>query len=226
MAVSLGETGITYNDGSVQTTKLDGATDTGQLLSISSYTTAGSFTWWKPPGCTTIIVRLVGGGGGASGYCESGGGGGFVERRIEVRDVTSVAVTVGAGGAASTYVGVTGGLSGNGGTTSFGSYATATGGFGSNRNFNHTGGFGGTPSGGDINLYGGGGSGHTNLGGNGAMAVGGQSYFGGSAGFQRETNNAKAGNGAPGAGGPGARTDDGTLGGTGESGAVIIWEYK
>jgi hypothetical protein len=40
MAVSLGETGITYNDGSVQTTKLDGATDTGQLMSISSYTAA------------------------------------------------------------------------------------------------------------------------------------------------------------------------------------------
>ena len=227
MPIILGSTGITYNDSTTQTTGYDIQQDKGKLLSISSYTVAGSYTWAKPPGCTSILVRAVGGGGGASGYCESGGAGGFAERLIDVTSVTSVAVTVGGGGAGAAYVGTTGGLSTNGGTTSFGSYITATGGFGSNRNFNHTGGFGGVGSGGNINLYGGTGTGHTNSIGNGAVSRAGESYFGGGAGCNRNNVTGKNGNGAPGAGGPGNRTDDGSAaGGAGEDGAVIIWEYK
>lgn len=226
MAITLGSTGITFNDGSTQTTRYDTEFDKGKLLSISAYTVAGSYTWSKPPGCTSVLVRTVGAGGGASGYCESGGAGGFAERLIDVTSVSTVAVTVGAGGAGTAYSG-TGGLGITGGTSSFGSYITATGGFGSNRNFNHTGGFGGVGSGGNINLYGGTGTGHTNGAGQGAVARGGESYFGGGAGNNRNLATGKNGNGAPGAGGAGNRTDDGSAaGGAGEDGAVIIWEYK
>jgi hypothetical protein len=223
MPTTLGPTGLIFPDNTVHTTNFDSTLDAGSLLSISSYTTAGSFTWTKPANCTRILVAVVGGGGGASGYCESGGSGGYSERMIDVTAVSTVTVTVGGAGTAIAY----NNPAGAGGTSSFGSYCSATGGGGANTFTNHCGGLGGVGSGGDVNLTGGGGTGHANSAGNGAIARGGRSFLGGSTGANRETNTGKALNGAPGAGGPGSRTDDGTpAGGTGEAGAVIIWEYK
>lgn len=45
MAISLGTTGITFPDSTVQTTSPTGAYDHGNLLSISSYFTSGTYTW-------------------------------------------------------------------------------------------------------------------------------------------------------------------------------------
>lgn len=213
--------GVTISSGATQVEKYSGFEDTGALLSMSSYTTAGTFTWTKPVGCNTIVVKVVGGGGGASGYCESGGSGGYSERRIDVRGISSVTVTVGSGGALAAY------SSGNsGGTSSFGSYCTATGGYGSNTQFTHTGGQGGVGSGGDINLYGGSGTGHCNGTGQAQTARGGVSYWGGPKSVNRGGNPAAVGSGAPGSGGCGANSNGAFVGTAGESGAVVIWEYK
>lgn len=220
MAITLGSTGVTFSDSSTQTTKFDTTTDTGKLLSISTFAASG--TWTKPSGCTNIVVKVVGGGGGGAAYCESGGAGGFSEKRIDVTAITTVAVTVGAGGAQAAYAG------GNaGGTSSFGAYCSATGGYGSNQNFSHSGGHGGIGSGGDINLYGGSGTGHTNTSGTGALGNGGQSYWGGNNNIVgRHQNPAGDRNAAPGSGGCGGPTDNGYLGNSGRAGLIVVWEYK
>ena len=222
MAITLGSTGVTFSDSTTQTTKFDTTTDTGKLLSISTFGTAGAWTWTKPAGCTNIVVKVVGGGGGGAAYCESGGAGGFSEKRMDVSAVATVAVTVGGGGAYAAYAG------GNpGGTSSFGAYCSATGGYGSNQNFSHSGGHGGVGSGGDINLYGGSGTGHTNTSGTGALGNGGSSYWGGNNNIvSRHSDPAGDRNAAPGSGGCGGPTDNAYLGNSGKAGLVVVWEYK
>jgi hypothetical protein len=217
---------IRFNDNSTQVTKFDAALDVNGVINVQTFTYTGSTqTWTKPAGCTKVLVKVVGGGGGAAGYCESGGGGGYAEKVIDVTGVSSVSVTIGAGGASVAYYAA----SNNGGTSSFGGYCSATGGFGSNRQFNHTGGLGGLGSGGDINLMGGGGTGHTNLAANGCGSMGGATYFGGGSTINRSTTSNKLGQGSPGAGGPGGRTDDGGGGvgiANGEHGIIIVTAYR
>lgn len=217
---SLSKSGITYSDGSSQPTKFDSTADTGKLLSISTFAASG--TWTKPAGCTNIVVKVVGGGGGGAAYCESGGAGGFTEKRIDATQLSTIAVTVGGGGPLAVYAG------GNaGGTSSFGSYCSATGGYGSNQNFGHTGGFGGIGSSGDINLYGGSGTGHGNSMGNGAVGKGGHSYWGGNSNLtSRHTDPGGTRPAAPGAGGTGGVTNQNHGGQGGMSGLVVVWEYK
>jgi hypothetical protein len=223
MAITLDSTGITFNDSSVQGTKYDGISDVGYLLNIATFTATG--TWYKPAGCTKVLVKLVGGGGGAAGYCESGGAGGYSEKVIDVTAISSVAVTIGGGGASVAYYAA----AAQGGTTSFGTYCSATGGYGANANYSHTGGISGVGSSGDINLYGGLGTGHTNNGNHFPASQGGTSYFGSSGKISRATTSNKLYNGAPGSGGPGARTNDGAGGAgiaNGESGVVIVYAYS
>jgi hypothetical protein len=224
MAITLGNTGVTLHDGTTQTTRFDSSNDTGQLLNITTYSTAGSFTWTKPAGCTRVLAKVVGAGGGAAGYCESGGAGGYSEVTVDVTAVSTVAVTVGAGGTCVTYYAA----GGSGGTSSFGSYASATGGLGANSSFAHTGGHGGVGSLGNFNLNGGGGTGHANSAGNGCIGNGGASFWGGSSTINRGAVNTKIGTGAPGSGGPGSRTDDGgggTTGRLGEDGMVVVYSF-
>lgn len=76
-----------------------------------------------------------------------------------------------------------------------------------------------------INIKGGGGCGHVNSSSSGALGFGGGTYFGTTAGDNRESNNAKNGYGSPGAGGPGSRTDTAWYGQNGEAGIVIVYEY-
>ena len=214
--------GVTYNDGSVQVAQFDSTIDTGKLLSISTFSATG--TWTKPAGCTNIIVRVVGGGGGSSSYNESGGGGGFSEKRIDVTTVTTVSVTVGGGGATAAYV-AGGGLAINGGTSSFGAYCSATGGYGSNRNANHTGGHGGVGSSGDINLLGGCGTGHSDNGTQNSAGKGGGSYFGGSSGqCHNNSNPSNIYYMAPGSGGTGANQGYGYR--NGSAGLVVVYAYS
>jgi len=212
--------GITLSDGSTQVSKFDSTTDTGKLLSISTFSATG--TWTKPAGCTNIVVKIVGAGGGGAYYAESGGAGGFCEKRMDVTSIASVAVTIGAGGALIAY-----NSGGNpGGTSSFGAYCSASGGYGCNQNFSHSGGHGGIGSGGDINLYGGGGGGHNNGCSHGQCGKPGESYWGGGNSVMRHTNPSALGPGAPGTGGCGGNGDAVVPGTSGQAGLIVVWEYK
>jgi hypothetical protein len=213
---------VTYQDSTDQVNT--GGLSRGEIISITSYASPGTFTWTKPEGCTKITVKVTGGGGGAAGYCESGGGGGYAEKEIDATNLTTVSVTVGSGGNSVGYY--TG--AGNGGTSSFGSYVSASGGYGANQNYSHSGGAGGVGSGGQINLYGGGGTGHANSHGYYPGGTGGGSFWGGSSAVRRDTTSNKLYTGAWGSGGPGGRTDDGGGGSTayGENGIVVVYAYK
>lgn len=199
----------------------------GRLKGVYSWNTAGTYTYTKSgPDVSTIHVLVCGGGGGARAYSECGGGGGFSERVIDASGITSVTVTVGGGGAGGVYFG----FSGDGGTSSFGGYLSATGGYGSSRNSQHCGGHGGLGYGGNINTYGGMGGSHNNMdqyspscasGG-----VGGGTYFGGSMiGDRPDWSQSQVA--APGSGGVAISPGHNGQGGrTGREGIVIVYEYK
>lgn len=154
MATQIGSGGLVINS----TTLSTAVTDRGTPVSIVSFTGSGTYT--VPSNCTKVLVQLVGGGGGSAGYAESGGAGGFAEGVFSVTPGASISVTVGGGGGGVGYYAA----AGDGGTTSFGGYISATGGYGANRNYSHGGGHGGVGSGGQLNLYGGTGTGHMNHG--------------------------------------------------------------
>lgn len=159
-----------------------------------------SGTWTKDAGLKYIVVEGVGGGGGGdgdvSGGAPGGGGGGYFKKIISASLLSSTEiVTVGAGGG-----GVETGIPGNGGNTSFGSFATANGGQGGTN-------ASATATGGDVNIGGGyPGDGH-----------GGDSQLGGAG---KENNTPGSGYGGGGGGG-----NSGNRGGDGADGVVIVTEY-
>jgi hypothetical protein len=221
-STTMGPAGISYIDNTTQSRSF---TDTGDLISITTFTSTGTYT--VPSGATKLFVRLVGGGGGSAGYCESGGAGGYAEVLIDVVGAgltagsSTITATVGGGGGGVGYY--AGG--GAGGTSSFGSYCSATGGYGANNNYSHTGGHGGLGSG-PVALQGGGGTGHANHHGYGGVGKGGASYFGGSHGV-RHSGSEQIGPGAPGSGASGGCTDGGgTTGRTGAAGIVMVYAYQ
>ncbi|XLQ20057.1 MAG: discoidin domain-containing protein [Candidatus Moraniibacteriota bacterium] len=100
----------------------------GGIKSIQTFDIAGAHTWTKPAGIETIRVQVIGGGGGGKAYEENYGGGGgsgagYAEKIIDVSSITSVPVTVGAGGVVNT----------SGTDTSFDTHVSATGGGKGNR---------------------------------------------------------------------------------------------
>jgi hypothetical protein len=213
---------VTYDGVMVAGTMQYGAaTDLGPCISIQSFTANGTYT--APSGTTRVMVQVVGGGGGSAGYGESGGGGGFAEGVFQLTAGTSVPVTIGSGGTAVTYYAV----AGQGGTTSFGSYISATGGQGANQYIQHGGGTGGLGAGGQTNLYGGTGTGHMNGGSHAQDGCGGYSYYGGGASVIRHTPSASSNySAAIGAGASGNEGNDGSVGSAGPGGMIIVYAYK
>lgn len=189
---------------------------------IQVFTATGTYT--RPTGVRRIRVRVVGGGGaggatsGANQGGGGGGGGGYSEELIDASAITTVSVTIGAGG---TSAGTTAG-----GTTSFGAYLQATGGGsgvgGSGTAGAADGGAGGIGSGGDVNAAGGaGGNNYNNV----CGGTGGDSALGGGG---KATHNGGAGTAgrAYGGGGSGGGDNGGVAaGGSGAAGVVIVEEF-
>jgi hypothetical protein len=209
----------------VETARAEAAEALRALLPAPSrtvLTTPGAPSPTVPVGCTAAFVRLVGGGGGSAGGTSTqatggGGGGGYAEALITGLTAGAlITCIVGAGGiaGASGFSGV------KGGTTSFGSYVSATGGEGSVFSAAPGGGAPGTGVGGDFNSsgsYGTDGSPTTNTYG----GAGGASPLGGG-------GRGTSGGGVPanavgyGGGAGGTYSSTASAGGTGASGAIII----
>lgn len=219
MTTTLNTTGLAFSDGTSQSTgyNLD-VTDKGTPISITTFTSTGTYT--VPSNCSTILVQLVGGGGGSCGYCESGGAGGYAEGMYSVSPGAAYTVTIGGGGGAGGYYSGCG----NGGTTSFGSLISATGGYGANQNYSHGGGHSGAGSGGQINLSQGTGTGHANGGSHSQTGAGGSTFFGGPPG---KTRGQTWGNfsGTVGSGAAGDRGNDGHHGDNGSAGICIVYAF-
>ena len=230
---------------STQTTAGTWAATTGEqqqwpfpykAATIQVFTSTGANTYTKPWDVLRVKVRVQGAGGGGGNATASdpgsasgggGGGGGFSEKII-VADVVgpTETMTVGAGG----------GVASTGGTTSFGSHCSATGGGGgtSTNETQGSGGAGGAGSGGDINFEGG--DGDNGMGGSGsnypaAGGYGGNSHLGGGgkAGKIPSTSLASsagsAGNIYGGGGGGGAANDGTGNGAAGANGIGIVEEF-
>ena len=198
-------------------------------------------TYTKDTGVTAIMVTVTGGGGGGgagtSAYNDGGGGhaGGTAIRWITATDndstptsflnTTSVSVTVGEGGAGSSSCNGS-----TGGTTSFGSFCSATGGGGGRHGTNQSVQYSanGMGSGGDLNMAGGMGGGHhaNEATDDGGPSTGGASYWGGGGGGANHYNSVDATVGlVPGSGGGGGTHTD-HYGMAGAAGIVIVDEYK
>jgi hypothetical protein len=132
----------------------------GKKIFLSS----GTFT---SPLTGKIRVQCLGGGGSGSianiiglpgDYSRGGGGGGFAVKELSVSRGDSFSITVGAGGVAAGNPGAgVRGNGANGGTTSFGSVVSATGGLGgiSSNAYGNATFLGGVGVGGDLNFAGG-----------------------------------------------------------------------
>lgn len=197
------------------------------IKTVQTFTSTGTSTWTKPTGCKYIKVYVTAGGGGGGAHnsddAQGGGGaGGTAIKIIDVTSVSSVSVTVGAGGTAA--AGNTSAGAGSGGASSFGAYCSASGGAGPSTWA--VGGRGGVGSGGDLNLYGSDGicgnidgGGNEESGGN-----GGESYWGGT-GTGGSYWGARQDPRGWGCGGSGTHVTTNNAGTAGMSGAVVVEEY-
>jgi len=197
----------------------------GRLKNIYTFTSSGTYT--KSGNDVNVLhVMLCGAGGGGTAYSIGGGGGGYSETIINATGISTVAVTVGTGSAGAAYYS----NRPQGGTSSFGAYLSASGGYGADQNYGHSGGHGGYGYGGIVNSIGGGSGSHNNMDqwshANSPDVQGGASYFGGPmAGAHSDRFGSN--HGAPGAGGTCvANNHNGQGGHGGQNGIVIVYEYK
>ena len=205
----------------------------GSAVAFESISAGGSFTmtvftssgtWTKPAGLSDVKVRVLGGGGGGGAGNSpgggGGGGGGYAEEYLDAPAIGATeSVTVGAGGNKGVaFPGTTPG--GSGGTSSFGSFVSASGGSGGGGQPGpNAGGTGGIGSGGQFNFGGQGNdsnpSGKSPLLGNSPMA------------FKRNANTNTGGNNGGSNSGCGAGSAGSEPSGqTGAAGIVIVEEFS
>jgi len=193
--------------------------------SVQAFTVGG--TWTKPVGVgiTKILVFITGGGGGgmyrAGDFGTGGGAASTAIKFIDVSSIASVVFTIGAGGvggsASDPY------LAPAGGASAFGvapATVHCTAGGGGQTSGTGLPGPGGTATGGDVNIVGGGGTY-----GGGGSGQGGASFWG-SGTSVRNTGAAYAAplaNGTYGSGGGGARA---AASGSGGDGVCFVMEFK
>jgi hypothetical protein len=128
MPTQIGELGVTFPDATLQTTAaVPGGPGFGGAPNTSIYTASGF--WICPPSIFKVRVTVVGGGGGSNAEETSGGSGGCAIGVYNVTPGTTYSLTVGAGG----------NLGAAGGTSSFGSFCSATGGLGAGPSYPYQG---------------------------------------------------------------------------------------
>lgn len=145
MPTQTGELGVTFPDNTLQTTAaIAGTSGFGGIQYTQVFT--ASAVWLCPTGVTRVRATVVGGGGGSwydGGDTWPGGHGGIAFGTYTVVPGTSYSITVGTGGR--------GGLAipspQSGGTSSFASFCSATGGVWNGFDTPHSNGYG---SGGNI----------------------------------------------------------------------------
>jgi hypothetical protein len=197
----------------------------GRLKNIYTFTSTGTYTK-SGTDVNTIHVVLCGAGGGGTSYNIGGGAGGYSETILAASGITTVTVTIGTGTAGAAYYSNIGA----GGTTSFGAYLSATGGYGADANYGHASGHGGVGVGGTLNSRGGTNGGHSNndqSNGNSSYdATGGAGFFGnGMSTFH--TSRIGTNVGGFGAGGGTVSSSHNSQGGyAGQNGICIVYEYK
>lgn len=219
LPVASGGTGLTSpgTSGNVLTSNGTAWVSSAVVNGIQAQTFTSNGTFTIPAGITALKATVVGGGGGGGsngGNFTSGGGAGGtgIAYLTGLTPGSTIAVTVGTGGAADTAGTFSRIASGTQSITT----VTANGGGAGGGNVNQPGGAGGTSTGGTINIGGGGGGASDN-----GAGLGGNSIFGGG-GRNSWTPGASPGTGnAPGAGGGGAWN---TSGGAGANG-IVIFEY-
>jgi hypothetical protein len=217
---------------------------------VQTFTASGTYT--PTTGTAFAICEICGGGGGGGGAAAAttttargsggGGGGGYARRLVDAATIgASKTVTIGTGGAGGNTSGTDGSVGGNS-SINFSTSLAANGGSGGQGSTNSqgngttlsvgNGGIGGTASGGDLNIPGGGGTS--------SIAIvlttdrmsirggGGPSFFGSSPPWATSINSVlgDGGNnyGSGGQGGVTTSTDSRT-GGAGSSGFCIITEF-